>query len=48
MPAGDTPDVFSGVEERVPAALADRIRGIQLVDHHVHGAFNKSVDRAGF
>ena len=48
MPAGDTPDVFSGVEERVPEALADHIRGIQLVDHHVHGAFNKPVDRAGF
>ena len=48
MPAGDTPDVFSGVEERVPEALADHIRGIQLIDHHVHGAFNKPVDRAGF
>ena len=48
MPAGDAPDVFSGVEERVPEALADHLRGIQLIDHHVHGAFNKPVDRAGF
>ena len=48
MQAGDAPDVFSGVEDRVPDALADHLRGIQLVDHHVHGAFNKPVDRAGF
>jgi predicted TIM-barrel fold metal-dependent hydrolase len=48
MPAGDAPDVFSGVEDRVPDALADRLRNIALVDHHVHGAFNKPVDRAGF
>ncbi|MFY9916969.1 MAG: amidohydrolase family protein [Mycobacterium sp.] len=48
MPAGDPPDVFDGVEDRVPDALADHLRGIQLVDHHVHGAFNKPVDRAGF
>ncbi len=48
MPAGDPPDVFDGVGDRVPDALADHLRGIQLVDHHVHGAFNKPVDRAGF
>ncbi|WP_123027438.1 amidohydrolase family protein [Mycolicibacterium stellerae] len=48
MPVGDAPDVFSGVEHRVPDALADRLRDIALVDHHVHGAFNKPVDRAGF
>jgi uncharacterized protein len=48
MPAGDVGDVFDGVADRVPAALADHLRGIQLIDHHVHGAFNKSVDRAGF
>ncbi|MDX1885798.1 amidohydrolase family protein [Mycolicibacterium sp. 120270] len=48
MPAGEVADVFAGVEDRVPAALADHIRGIELVDHHVHGAFNKPVDRAGF
>jgi predicted TIM-barrel fold metal-dependent hydrolase len=48
MPAGDAPDVFSGVEDRVPEALAERLRTIALVDHHVHGAFNKPIDRAGF
>jgi len=48
MPGGDAPDVFSGVEDRVPDALADRLRTIALVDHHVHGAFNKPIDRAGF
>lgn len=48
MPVGEAPDVFTGVEDRVPDGLADHLRGIQLVDHHVHGAFNKPVDRAGF
>ena len=48
MPAGDVPDVFTGVEDRVPQALADHLRNIALVDHHVHGAFNKPIDRAGF
>ena len=48
MPGGDAPDVFSGVEDRVPDAMADRLRTIALVDHHVHGAFNKPIDRAGF
>lgn len=48
MPVGDAPDVFDGVEDRVPDALADHLRAIELVDHHVHGAFNKPVDRAGF
>ncbi len=48
MRAGNAPDVFSGVEDRVPDALADRLRNVALVDHHVHGAFNKPVDRAGF
>jgi hypothetical protein len=48
MPAGDVGDVFDGVADRVPAALADHLRGIQLIDHHVHGAFNKPVDRAAF
>jgi uncharacterized protein len=45
MPAGD---VFDGVVDHVPAALADHLRDLQLIDHHVHGAFNKPVDRAGF
>jgi hypothetical protein len=45
MPVGD---VFSGVEGQVPEALADHLRDIALIDHHVHGAFNKPIDRAGF
>jgi hypothetical protein len=48
MPAGGVADVFAGVEDRVPEALADHLRGIALIDHHVHGAFNKPVDRATF
>jgi hypothetical protein len=48
MPAGEAPDVFAGVHAEVPEALADRLRGIQLIDHHVHGTFEKPVDRAGF
>jgi uncharacterized protein len=53
MPAGELPggqmeDVFAGVEADVPDALAQRLRSIGLIDHHVHGTFNKPVDRAGF
>ena len=49
MPAGDTPDVFAGVEERVPdGAGRPPPRHRDSIDHHVHGAFNKPVDRAGF
>jgi uncharacterized protein len=48
MPAGDVGDVFEGVVDQVPAALADHLRAIQLIDHHVHGAFDKPVDRAAF
>lgn len=48
MPAPPVPDVFAGVEHEVPPALADRLRHLQLVDHHVHGAFAEPVDRAEF
>jgi predicted TIM-barrel fold metal-dependent hydrolase len=48
MPAGDPPDVFAGVDHKVPSALADHLRGVRLIDHHVHGNFEKPVDRAGF
>jgi predicted TIM-barrel fold metal-dependent hydrolase len=48
MPAGELPDVFDGVRDQVPAALADHLRAIEVIDHHVHGTFNKAVDRAGF
>ena len=48
MPVGECPDVFNGVDGDVPDALADHLRGIALIDHHVHGAFDEPVDRAGF
>ena len=48
MPAGEPLDVFASVSADVPDALADHLRGIQLIDHHVHGAFDKPIDRAGF
>jgi predicted TIM-barrel fold metal-dependent hydrolase len=48
MPAGELPDLFAGIEGRVPDALADRLRDIALIDHHVHGTFNEPVDRADF
>ncbi|OBK74682.1 amidohydrolase family protein [Mycobacterium sp. 1274761.0] len=41
-------DVFDGVEREVPEALAQHLRDVQLVDHHVHGAFGKPIDRAAF
>lgn len=41
-------DVFDGVGADVPDALADHLREVRLVDHHVHGAFDRPVDRAGF
>jgi predicted TIM-barrel fold metal-dependent hydrolase len=47
MSACDLPDVFAGVHDDVPGALADHLRGIALIDHHVHGAFNGPVDRGG-
>jgi predicted TIM-barrel fold metal-dependent hydrolase len=48
MPAGELHDVFGGVEADVPDALADHLRGIALIDHHVHGNFNHRVARADF
>ena len=48
MPLGEVRDVFSGVESDVPPGLAERLRGIGLIDHHVHGVFAEPVDRAGF
>jgi predicted TIM-barrel fold metal-dependent hydrolase len=46
MPAGELQDVFGGVD--VPDGLADHLRGVTLIDHHVHGAYDQPVDRAGF
>ncbi|MGY4712771.1 amidohydrolase family protein [Mycolicibacterium sp. CBM1] len=48
MPGGEVLDMFAGVEAQVPAGLADHLRGVRLIDHHVHGAFTKPVDRATF
>lgn len=41
-------DPFAGVTAEVPAGLADHLRSVQLVDHHVHGVFAAPVDRASF
>ncbi|AWT51347.1 amidohydrolase family protein [Mycolicibacterium smegmatis] len=41
-------DVFDGVANEVPDELADRLRTIRLIDHHVHGASAVRVDRAAF
>lgn len=41
-------DVFDGVAADVPDELADHLRTVRLIDHHVHGASAVAVDRAGF
>lgn len=48
MPVGDLPDVFDRVQKEVPDALAEHLRAIELIDHHVHGNFNQPVDRGTF
>jgi uncharacterized protein len=48
MPVGELPDVFAGVRTEVPDALADHLLHVELIDHHVHGAFETPVDRAVF
>jgi uncharacterized protein len=48
MPDGELADIFDGVNAEVPAALAAHLRTVALIDHHVHGAFDKPLDRAGF
>ncbi|MDT5195257.1 MAG: uncharacterized protein QOH20_2011, partial [Mycobacterium sp.] len=48
MPVGELQDMFAGVDAEVPDGLADHLRGVALIDHHVHGTFNEPVDRAGF
>jgi predicted TIM-barrel fold metal-dependent hydrolase len=48
MPVGEGLDVFAGVEGEVPPALADHLRSVQLIDHHVHGVFDRPVDRTMF
>lgn len=46
MPAGELQDVFGGVD--VPDGLANHLRDVTLIDHHVHGTYDQPVDRAGF
>jgi predicted TIM-barrel fold metal-dependent hydrolase len=48
MSVTELDDVFGGVEAEVPDALADHLRGVALVDHHVHGVFTAPLDRADF
>jgi predicted TIM-barrel fold metal-dependent hydrolase len=48
MPVGELHDVFGGVEADVPDGLADHLRSVTLVDHHVHGVFTAPLDRADF
>ena len=48
MPVGELGDVFAGVWSQVPNGLAEHLRGIALIDHHVHGNFDKQVARATF
>ncbi|KAA0086455.1 amidohydrolase [Mycolicibacterium sp. P9-64] len=48
MPVGELQDVFGGVEAEVPSGLADHLRDVALVDHHVHGVFTAPLDRADF
>jgi len=48
MPVGELHDVFGGVEAEVPDGLAEHLRGVALIDHHVHGVFTAPLDRADF
>lgn len=41
-------DVFDGIERQVPSELAEALRSMPLVDHHVHGHFTSAVTRAQF
>ncbi|BBX69996.1 amidohydrolase [Mycolicibacterium psychrotolerans] len=40
--------MFDGIETQVPDGLADHLRTVTLIDHHVHGTFTEAVDRATF
>lgn len=48
MPGGELDDVFGGVEASVPDGLAEYLRTVPLIDHHVHGTFAEDIDRATF
>lgn len=45
---GAAVDPFAGVCAEVPPALAAHLRSVALVDHHVHGVFDRPTDRATF
>ena len=47
MSDGDL-DILTGLDGRVPAALAEALTSLPLVDHHVHGCFTASVTRSEF
>jgi hypothetical protein len=48
MPVGELPDPFDRVHDQVPDGLAQHLRAVELVDHHVHGNFNEPIDRGAF
>jgi len=48
MPVGEAQDVFGGVEAELPQALTDHLRGVALIDHHVHGVFTAPLARGDF
>jgi len=48
MQAGDRPDPFDGIADRVPAGLREALRELTLVDHHVHGVHTVPVSRQTF
>ncbi|MBX7453799.1 amidohydrolase family protein [Mycolicibacterium sp. 3033] len=48
MPGGELDDVFGGIEASVPDELAEHLRTVALIDHHVHGTFNEDIDRSTF
>ena len=48
MPVGEPGDFFAGIEADVPEALAQHLRQVAVIDHHVHGYFDRPVDRATF
>lgn len=41
-------DVFAGVEQLVPEVIAEALRTVELVDHHVHGYFTSPLRRRDF
>lgn len=47
MPAGDL-DPLAGLTTQVPAGLAEALRSMPLIDHHVHGTFSAPLTRAAF